>query len=260
MTYEGILFEQSDGVATVTLNRPEKLNALTNVMLEGILDAAAKVAFDDDARVLVIRGAGRGFCAGDDLKDMGEFPRPIPPLSTAATEYQHNVVKTLRSLPKPVVASIHGVCLGMGHDIALSCDLRIAAKSARLGEPRILRGMLITTGSTYLLPRTVGLSRAMEMLMLGRFVEAEEALRIGLVHQVVPDEELEAATLKLAGELARGPTKAYGLIKRQVYSEYDMQIEDALRDMLYYRRETVEDAEEGVKAFLEKREPRYTGR
>ncbi len=260
MIYEGILFEQRDGVATVTLNRPEKLNALTNVMLEGILDAAARVAFDEKARVLVIRGAGRGFCAGDDLSGMGDFPRPIPPGSTAATEYQHKLVKTLRSLLKPVVASIHGVCLGMGQDIAMSCDLRIAAQGARLGEPRILRGMHVTTGSTYLLPRVVGLSRAMEMLMTGRFVEADEALRIGLVHRVVPDEDLEDATLKLAGELARGPTKAYGLIKRQVYDEYDMQIDDAMRDMLYCRRERLEDADEGVKAFLAKREPRYTGR
>ena len=260
MTYEGILFEQRDGVATVTLNRPEKLNALTNVMLEGILDAASKAAFAEEIRVLVIRGAGRAFCAGDDLSGMGEFPRPIPPGSLPVTEYQHRVVKTLRSLPKPVVASIHGVCLGMGHDIAMSCDLRIAARGARLGEPRILRGMHITTGSTYLLPRMVGLSRAMGMLMLGRFVEAEEALRIGLVHRVVPDDELEAATLELAGQLARGPTKAYGLIKLQVYPEYDMQIDDALRDMLFYRRETIEDREEGVKAFLEKREAHYTGR
>jgi 2-(1,2-epoxy-1,2-dihydrophenyl)acetyl-CoA isomerase len=258
MSYEGILFEKRGGVGTVTLSRPEKINALTNVMLEGILDAAEKAAFDEKTRVLVIRGAGRGFCAGDDLKDMGEFPRPIPPGSNPATEYQHKVVKTLRSLRKPVVASIHGVCLGMGQDIALSCDLRIAAEGARLGEPRMLRGMHVTTGSTYLLPRIVGLSRAMEMLMTGRFVEADEALRIG--HRVVPDEELEAATLELVGELARGPTKAYGLLKQQVYGEYDMDIDDALRDMLFHVRERIDDADEGKKAFLEKREPKYKGR
>jgi 2-(1,2-epoxy-1,2-dihydrophenyl)acetyl-CoA isomerase len=260
MTYEGILFEQRDGVATVTLNRPEKLNALTNVMLEGILDAASTAAFDERIRVLVIRGAGRGFCAGDDLADMGDFPRPIPPGSEPVTEYQHKLVKTLRALLKPVVTSVHGVCLGMGLDIAMSCDLRIAAQGTRLGEPRMLRGLHVTTGSTYLLPRVVGLSRAMEMLITGRFVEADEALRIGLVHRVVPAEELEAATAELAGELARGPTKAYGLLKRQVYAEYDMQIDEALRDMIFHLAENIEDGDEGVKAFLEKREPRYTGR
>jgi enoyl-CoA hydratase/carnithine racemase len=158
MSYEGASFECRDGIASLVLERPEKLNALTNAMLEAILDAAAQVARDDAARVLVIRGAGRAFCAGDDLRDMGDYPRPIPLGSTPETEYQHNVVRTLRRVPKPVVASIHGYCLGMGHDIALSCDLRIAAESARLGEPRVLRGMNVTTGGTFLLPRVVGLT------------------------------------------------------------------------------------------------------
>ncbi len=260
MAHEGILFEQRDGVATITLDRPAKLNALTNVMLEAIADAAAQAASDEATRVLLIRGAGRSFCAGDDLRDMGELPRPVPPGSDPVSEYQHAVVKALRSLPKPVVASIHGFCLGMGHDLAMSCDLRIAAQSARLGEPRMLRGMNVTTGGTYLLPRQVGLSRAMEMLLLSRFVDAEEALRIGLVHRVVPDAELEAATRELVGGLARGPTRAYGLVKLQVYAQYDMQLDAALCDMIRSGREPIEDEQEGVDAFFEQREPRFKGR
>jgi 2-(1,2-epoxy-1,2-dihydrophenyl)acetyl-CoA isomerase len=260
MAYEGILFEHGDGVATVTLDRPAKLNALTNVMLEGIVDAAAQAASDEATRVLLIRGAGRSFCAGDDLRDMGDLPRPVPPGSDPVAEYQHAVVKALRSLPKPVVASIHGFCLGMGHDLAMSCDLRVAAQSAHLGEPRMLRGMNVTTGGTYLLPRLVGLSRAMEMLLLSRFVDADEALRIGLVHRVVPDAELEAATRELVGGLALGPTRAYGLVKLQVYGQYDMQLDPALRDMIRSGRESIEDEQEGVDAFFEHREPRFKGR
>jgi 2-(1,2-epoxy-1,2-dihydrophenyl)acetyl-CoA isomerase len=254
MAEEHILYERQDGIAFITLNRPERLNAFTNLMIDGILKGLEKANTDPEARVVVLRGSGRAFCTGDDLSSMGDYPRPIPPGSTPFTEYQHRLVRTVRFLHRPVIASVHGFCLGMGHDLAMACDFRIAAEGTQLGEPRIRRGMHIATGGTYLLSRLVGLPKALEMLMLGDFVDAEEALRIGLVHRVVPADQLESATREFAQRLAAGPTKAYAVLKTQVYREFDMDLDDALDDMIHYRfREHIEDREEGVKAFLEKR-------
>jgi 2-(1,2-epoxy-1,2-dihydrophenyl)acetyl-CoA isomerase len=260
MAFQDILFEQRGSVAIVTLNRPSKLNAFTNVMIDEAIQVIEKAGLDDGVRCLVIRGAGRAFCSGDDLSGMGEFPRPVPPGKSSLDYYQFRLVKSLRDLLKPAIASIHGYCHGMGEDTAMACDLRLTAEGTRFGEPRILRGMHITTGATYLLPRMVGLPRALELLMLGKTIDAQEALRIGLVHRVVPADDLEAATMELAERLASGPTKAYGLLKQQVYAEYDVDIDSALRDMEYHRCNEIEDREEGVKAFLEKREPKFTGR
>lgn len=260
MTYRDIVFEQRDRVGVVTLNRPHKLNAMTNVMLDDIVRVVERATFDESIRALVIRGAGRGFCAGDDLSGMGEFPRPVPPGHKPQADYQHAVILAVRHLQKPVIASIHGYCLGMGHDLAMACDFRIAARSAIIGEPRIARGMHVTTGATYLLPRLVGLTKAIEMLMLAEPVSAEEALRIGLVTRVVDDERLEDETMALAQRLASGPTRAIGILKAQVYGELDMTLQEAFRDMLYWRTFEIEDRQEGIRAFLEKRKPRFTGR
>jgi 2-(1,2-epoxy-1,2-dihydrophenyl)acetyl-CoA isomerase len=261
MEEEPILYEKQDGIVFITLNRPEKLNALTNRMIDDALKGLEKASFDPEVRVVVFRGNGRAFCTGDDLSGMGDYPRPIPPGSTPHTEYQHRLVRTVHFLRRPVIASVHGFCLGMGHDLAMACDLRIAAEGAQFGEPRIRRGMHIATGGTYLLPRLVGLPKALEMLLFGEFVDAQEAQRIGLVHRVVPADRLADATLELARRLAAGPTKAYAVLKAQVYREFDMDLDDAFHDMLHYRfTEHIEDREEGVKAFLEKREPRFTGR
>jgi 2-(1,2-epoxy-1,2-dihydrophenyl)acetyl-CoA isomerase len=143
----------------------------------------------------------------------------------------------------------------------MACDLRIAAQGTQLGEPRIRRAMHVETGGTYLLPRLVGLPKALEMLLLGEFVDADEAQRIGLVHRVVPADRLGPETMELARKLAAGPTKAYAVLKAQVYREFDMDLDDALHDMIHHRlTERIEDRDEGVDAFLKKREPRFTGR
>ncbi len=260
MTYRDILYDQNEGIGVITLNRPAKLNAMTNRMLDEIVRVTEHATFDESVRALVIRGAGRAFCAGDDLSGMGEFPRPVPPGHKPQADYQHAVISAVRALQKPVIASIHGYCLGMGNDLAMACDFRIAARSAKIGEPRIARGMHVTTGATYLLPRLVGLTKAVEMLMLGDPVDAEEALRIGLVTRVVDDARLDEETMALARRLASGPTRAIGILKAQVYPEFDMTMQEAFRDMLYWRTFEIEDRAEGIRAFLEKRPPRFTGR
>lgn len=260
MGYQHIIVEQRDAVGIITLNRPQKLNAMTNVMIDEIIAVVEKAALDDSLRCLVIRGAGRAFCSGDDLSGMGDLPRPVPPHESYEAAYQLRLIASLRTLQKPVVASIHGYCLGMGQDTAMACDLRIAAEGTRFGEPRILRGMHLTTGATYLLPRLVGLPKAMELLLLGTTLDAAEALRFGLVTRVVPADRLEEETMALASQLAAGPTKAYGLIKAQVYAEFDMDLPAAVRDMEYWRRTPIADRDEGVRAFFEKRAPKFSGR
>lgn len=260
MAEQLVIFEQRAAVGVITLNRPEKLNALTNPMIDELIGLVEKAALDDSLRCLVISGAGRAFCSGDDMGGMGDLPRPVPPHETYEAAYQLRLIGSLRALQKPVIASIHGYCYGMGQDMAMACDLRIAAEGTRFGEPRVLRGMHITTGATYLLPRLVGLPKAMELLLSGTSIDADEALAIGLVTRVVPADRLEQETMALASDMAAGPTKAYGFIKAQVYAEFDMDLREAVRDMEYWRRTPIADRDEGVRAFFEKRPPKFSGR
>ena len=260
--YETILFEKSGGVANVALNRPKKLNAFDGTMHEELYEALRAAASDEGVRCIVLRGEGKGFSAGADLAQIVEGADGDPDLGEYLRSTYSRLVTLMVGMEKPIVAALHGPVYGAGVGIALACDMRIAAESAKFSVAFIKIGLMPDAGVSFLLPRVVGLGRAMEMSMLGDAVDAEEALRIGLVNRVVPDEILAEETANLAGRLASSPTSALGMIKHSLYASFESDLETALE------REAegqtfcgyTKDHKEGVAAFFEKREARFTGR
>jgi 2-(1,2-epoxy-1,2-dihydrophenyl)acetyl-CoA isomerase len=249
-------------VATITLNRPEKLNALVGTMREDLVEALTSAGADRSLRVVVITGEGRGFCAGGDVEAMQELQsrREILEfsklLSIGAT-----VVTTIRELPQPVIASVNGVAAGAGLNLALACDLRLAADTATFGSTFVRIGLHPDWGGSYFLPRIVGASRALEMMMTGRMIDSEEALRIGLVDRVVPSARLEEETWTLAREIAAGPPIAIQDIKRAVYESMrnELRMQVRLETEHQIRAFLSDDSREGMTAFREKRPPQFSG-
>lgn len=256
-----ILFDVADGIARLTLNRPERLNALTRPMTNAILEAIQTCHRDDRIRCLVLAAAGRGFCAGQDLAELQTLSGP----ETVADHLRQGfnpIVLGLRRLEKPVIAQIQGVAAGAGLGIALAADLRIASETARFTTAFLGIGLVPDSGVSWWLPRLVGPARAFELLATNAVIDAAKALRLGLVNQVVPHDRLEATVAELAGRLSQGPTRALGLTKRMLQQalEVDMaaalEYEAQMQDLAYQTA----DHREGVTAFLEKRPPRFSGR
>lgn len=260
--YETILFEKSDGVATIALNRPKVLNAFDGKMHEEMRVALDEVDGDDEVRAVVLRGEGRGFSAGADLAQIIEGSDGAPDLGAYLRETYSRLVTRMTSIEKPVIASLHGPVYGAGLGIALACDLRVAAESAKFSVAFIKIGLMPDAGVSFFLPRLVGLGRAMQMSMLGEAVESDEALKIGLVNKVVPDEALAEETEKLSTHLAGLPTRALGEIKKSLHASFESDLAAALENEA--RGQTLcgytEDHREGVAAFFEKRTANFTGR
>jgi len=259
-----LLIENTGAVRTLRLNRPDMLNAFNDELLAALGKQAKAAAKDEAVRCLVITGAGRAFCSGQDLdsvKQRMEDPKAAELGEHLRTLY-NPLIDTLRTMEKPVVAGVNGVAAGAGCSLALACDLRVAAESASFIEVFINVGLVPDSGSTFTLPRLVGMGRAMEMAFTGRKVSAAEALQWGLVNQVVPDAELESATMKLAGKLASLPTRGIGLTKRAFNRAWTADLADQLayEAMLQTTAGQTKDHLEGVKAFLEKRRPEFNGR
>jgi 2-(1,2-epoxy-1,2-dihydrophenyl)acetyl-CoA isomerase len=249
-----VLYETTDGVATITLNRPEVLNSLDDATGRAFIAALRKAAADPAARCVVLTGAGRGFCAGQDLKEQQSS------LGGAVRNRYNPIVRAIRACPQPVIASVNGVAAGAGCSFALACDLRIASAQASFVLSFAKVGLVPDSGASFFLPRLVGLGKAMELALFGGRVDAEEALRIGLVNRVVPAEELGEATRAWASELAAGP---YGLalVKRALMHGAAADLDAALEQEAYLQdlAGRSHDHAEARAAFGEKRPPRFTG-
>ena len=260
--YENVLVAVDDRVGTITLNRPEKLNAFAGTMRQEVAQAVQEIADRDDVRVLVMTGAGRAFCAGADIGYLKELlERKDTESFTALVEAGRAVVTTIRNTPKPVIASVNGPAAGGGANLALACDLRIASDTASIGQTFNRIGLHPDWGGTYFLPRLVGPSKALELIFTGEMVPADEAHRLGLFNRVVPSDALADATLELARQLAAKPPRALALAKRAIYHSGNADLDGMLDIELDHQLRcfTSEDAVEGLEAFLAKRQPMFRG-
>ncbi|MCS6996558.1 MAG: 2-(1,2-epoxy-1,2-dihydrophenyl)acetyl-CoA isomerase PaaG [Casimicrobiaceae bacterium] len=257
-----VLYRCVDGVARITLNRPERLNSFT-VGMHAELRAALDRIAADGARVLVLTGAGRAFCAGQDLNDRAVAPGGEPPdLGASIEEHYAPLVLRLRRMPLPVIAAVNGVAAGAGANLALACDLVIAAESASFIEPFCKLGLIPDTGGSYFLPRLIGRARALGLALLGDKLSARQAAEWGLIWECVPDADFAARVDTLAAQLAAGPTFGYAQTKRAIEASLDHSLEEQLALEAQLMRECGRSADyrEGVAAFLEKRTPRFVGR
>ena len=261
-TYENIQFQIENGVATLTLNRPEKLNSFTVAMHLEVRRALAEVQSDPTVRVLLLTGAGRGFCAGQDLSDRAVEPGAQGvDLGYSVETYYAPLVMTLRSLPMPVICAVNGVAAGAGANLALACDIVLAAKSASFVEVFCKLGLIPDTGGTWHLPRLVGHARAMGMAMLGEKITAEKAEEWGLIWRAVCDDALMDEANTMAAHLAVAPTKGLAFTKRAIQASYANTLPEQLKLEGEMMRELgySHDYREGVAAFVAKRAPHFKG-
>ena len=255
MAYENIIFEKEENIAIITFNRPEAMNALNNQTRAEFRAAVDDVAADDGIKVLILTGNGKAFVAGSDIK---EFNKTTPYAA-------HNIMRLgemVEKLEKPVIAAVNGFCLGGGNEIAMGCDIIIASEKAKFGQTEINIGIIPGGGGTQRLPRLIGVCRAKEMIYTGDIIRAEEAERLGLVNRVVPMDELVPAAKELAKKIATKSAAALKLAKTAINRGMQTNLESGLKYEyeLYSLSLSLEDKAEGVKAFLEKRAPKFVGR
>jgi 2-(1,2-epoxy-1,2-dihydrophenyl)acetyl-CoA isomerase len=262
MNFETILYELQDGVATVTLNRPEVLNAVNGTMAREFHQALVQIAGDRSVRAVLLTGAGRAFCAGADLAQSGVGVRVEDANSIRDwLTYLNRLIVGIMESEVPWVAAVNGPAAGMGAHLALACDLVLIAEGAYFYEAFVARGLVVDLGGTYLLPRLVGLHKAKELAFFGEKVYGPQAAQLGLANRAVPDTELMATAREWAARLAQRPTRAIGLTKLGMNRGLSM----SLQDVLAYEAQAqalatqTHDVREGIRAFLEKREPRFKG-
>ncbi len=260
--FENIRVDRDAGVATLTLHRPDRLNSFTVAMHEEVQSALGQIRADRSVRCLVLTGAGRGFCAGQDLSDRAVAPGQGPKdLGMSIEKYYIPLVTALRTLPMPVIAAVNGVAAGAGANIALACDLVFAGRSASFIQSFAKIGLVPDSGGTWLLPKLVGNARAMGLALLGDKLSAEQAAAWGLIWQCIDDAELMPTVKKVAAQLAAGPTRGLARTKEAIYAAATQSFEQSLELERVFQRELGQskDYAEGVGAFLEKRAAKFTG-
>lgn len=258
--FEFLKLEKQNGIATITLNRPEVFNAFNNGLSFELQDALKDVGRDADSRVLVITGAGKAFCSGQDLKDAaGQKDRSF---SESIHKRYNPIIKAIRNMGKPVICRLNGVAAGAGCSLALACDIIVAAEEASLIEIFINIGLVLDSGSSYFLPRLVGSAKAFELATIGSKVKAEEALQLGLVAKVVPLDMLDKAVAAYTEYYKNAPTKSIGLIKKMLNKSQHANLDEMLDYEAYCQdiAGSSEDYKEGVQAFMEKRKPTFKGK
>jgi len=258
-----VLVTRDAEVATITLNRPESMNALDTASKEALLAAVRQAADDKQVRAVVLTGTGRGFCTGQDLKEhvsliAADDPAPL----NTVVEHYNPIVTALATMPKPVIAAVNGMAAGAGASFAYAADFRIAGQSARFLMAFAKIGLSVDSGATWTLPRLIGQARAAELMLLARPVDADRALALGLVTEVVPDDELAARAAELAGQLAAGPTLAYAAIKAALSFSATHDLPAALANEAEHMASTgrTEDHRAAVQAFVDKTTPTFNGR
>lgn len=263
-----ILYTKENGIGIITFNRSEKLNALTAGMNYRMIEICEEAKSDEEVRALIITGKGRAFSAGTDMSPAGreglsDTERALLRIKARRSLFDRTTLWTLLSVPKPVICALNGVAVGLGAEFALQCDVRIAAESARWGQVFVMRGWVPDTGAgTYLLTRVVGLSKAMELVCSGEIIDAREMLKIALVTSVVPDDKLMDAALAMAKKMSRGAPLAVRLAKELIYRGLERNIEEHFyaNHSAFGTLTDTEDHVEGIRSFLEKREPKWKGR